>query len=271
MALADDDLALEELQLLRLALEESHGAHHVLLHQQQLMVSATPGASTSSSTQTRATTSADSSHTHAALPSSESPPPAAPAVPAPAQDGSLLPIVGVGALCFMEFPRKKTQQTMRKICAGLGAARSALWREMNICPLVTQTHILLTHVMQEAVRQAMTHCHLDHDKHWTRQNASRLALLYPIVCVLRLSASPPLTTMARSRSVSLASPISRITGQQPVSFKPNSTIVMGTCLMFNLARRKKCLLLLPLQWRVGVWVRSTIIPCTWPNICFLTR
>jgi hypothetical protein len=183
MALADDNLALDELRLLRLALEESRAAHDVLLHQQQLAVGATPGASSSSSTRTRATTSAGPSRTHAALPSSESPPPAAPTVPVPAQDGSPLPIVGVGAPRFIEFPRKKTQQTMRKIRAGLGAARSALWREMNVRPLATQTHVLLIHVMQEAVRQAMTRCHLDYDKHWTRQNASRLALLYPIVCL----------------------------------------------------------------------------------------
>jgi hypothetical protein len=141
VALANNDLAAEELRLLRLALEESRAAHDALLHQQQVTVNATPGASTSRSARANTTAPTDTSRARVASPSSDSPPPVAPVAPAPTQGGGPPPIVGVGAPRFIEFPKRKTQQTIRKIRAGLGAGKSALWREMNVRQSVTVTHV----------------------------------------------------------------------------------------------------------------------------------
>jgi hypothetical protein len=117
--------------MVRLALDESRAAYDVLVHQRQVAINATPGASTSRSTQASATARASNSRARATS-SPDTAPLAAPVAPAPTHGRNPPPLVGVGAPRFISFPKRKTQQTMRKIRAGLGPGKSALWREINI-------------------------------------------------------------------------------------------------------------------------------------------
>jgi hypothetical protein len=170
----------------RLALEESRAAYNTLENRQQHSVNATPGASGSGPARALAGASAGPSHSRAAPPPANSPPPAANAGQAPAHGGHSGPIVGVGAGMgspeFTEFPKLKVQQTVRRMRAGLGAKKRSIWLEM-----------------QDAIRQAMNRTRLNYERPWTRQDATSLALLYPIVCSCAMLAYL-LTYTRRSRN-----------------------------------------------------------------------